>query len=77
MHQAYSEFVQEYDLGHMNQTNEDASSVEERYYLPHRTVFKSVSSTTRNHVVFDGPCRSSNGLSLNYTLLVGPTIQQD
>ena len=27
--------------------------------------------------VFDSSCRSSNGLSLNDTLLVGPTIQQD
>ena len=78
LHQAYSEFMQEYEeLGHMNQINEDVSSAEERYYLPHHAVFKSFSSTTRTRVVFDGLCRSSNGLSLNDTLLVGPTIQQD
>jgi len=59
----------------MNQINEDASSAEERYYLPHDAVFKSSSSTTRTRVVFDGSCRSSNGLSLNDTLLVGPTLQ--
>jgi hypothetical protein len=48
LHQAYSEFMQEFEeLGHMNQINEDASSVEERYYLSHRAVFKSSSSTTR------------------------------
>jgi hypothetical protein len=42
LHQAYSEFVQEYeDLGHMNQINKDASSTEEWYSLPHHTVFKS------------------------------------
>ena len=65
--------MQEYEeLGHMNQINEDASSAEERYYLPHHAVFKSSSSTTRTRVVFDGSCRSSNGLSLNDTLLVGP-----
>ena len=78
LHQAYSEFMQEYEeLGHMNQINEDASNTEERYYLPHYAVFKSFGSTTRTRVVFYGSCRSSNGLSLNDTLLVGLTIQQD
>ena len=42
LHQAYSEYMQEYeDLGHMNQINENASSAEEWYFLPHHTVFKS------------------------------------
>jgi hypothetical protein len=42
LHEAYSEFMQEYEnLGHMNQINEDASSVEERYYLAHHAGFKS------------------------------------
>jgi hypothetical protein len=78
LHQEYSEFMQEYEeLGHMNQINEDASSTEERYYLPHHAVFKSSSSKTCTRVVFDGSCRSHNGLSLNDTLFVGPTIQQD
>jgi len=78
LYQAYSEFMQEYEeLGHMNQINEDKSSTEEWYYLPHHAVFKSSSSTTQTCVVFDGSCHSSNGLSLNDTLLVGPTIQQD
>ena len=76
LHQAYSEFMQEYEeLGHMNQINEDANSKVERYYLPHHAVFKSSSSTTHTRVVFDGSCHSSNGLSLNDTLLVGPRIQ--
>ena len=70
--------MQEYEeLGHMNQINKDASSTDKRYYLPHYTVFKSSSSTTRTRVVFDGSCHSSKGPSLNDTLLVGPTIQQD
>jgi hypothetical protein len=78
LHQAYSEFTQDYEeLDHMNQINEDASSAEERYCLPHHAVFKSSDSTTRTRVVFDGSCCSSNGLSLNDTLLVGPTVPQD
>jgi len=76
LHQAYFEFMQEYEeLGRMNQINEDTSSTEERYYLPHHAGFKSSSSTTRTRVVLDGSCRSSNGLSSNDTLLAGPTIQ--
>jgi len=61
----------------MNQINEDTSSTEEQYYLPHHAIFKSSSSKTCTRVVFDGSCRSSNELSLNGTLLVGPAIQQD
>ena len=53
LHQVYSEFMQEYeDLGYMNQINEDASSREEWYHLPHHAVFKSSSSTTLTRVVF-------------------------
>jgi hypothetical protein len=71
--------MQEYEqLGHMNQISEEVSSIEEElYYVPHHTVFKTSSCTTRIRVVFDGPCCSSNGLSLNDTLLVGPKVQQD
>jgi len=70
--------MQEYeDLGHVNQTNEITSIAEELYYLPHHVVFKSSSSTTCTRIVFDGSCYSRNGLSLNDTLLVGPTVQQD
>ena len=57
--------------------NKDTSSTEERYYLPHHAVFNSSSKTTRTGVVFDGSFRSSNGLSLNDTLLVVSTIQKD
>jgi len=40
-------------------------------------VFKETSSTTRTRVVFDGSAKSSNGLSLNDLLQVGPTVQPD
>jgi hypothetical protein len=79
LHKAYSEFKREdEDLGHMNQINEDASSIEKGlYYLLHHAVFTSSSSTIHTHVACDGSCHSSNRLPLNDTLLVGPKRQQD
>jgi len=42
------------DLGHMNQNNEDASSTEERYYVPRHAGFKIPNSTSHTRVVLDG-----------------------
>jgi GrpB-like predicted nucleotidyltransferase (UPF0157 family) len=77
--QAYNTFMSEYEqLGHMMAVQAGSSpKAKEVFYLPHHAVFKASSSTTRTRVVFDGSARSSNGLSLNETLMMGPTIQQD
>jgi hypothetical protein len=55
-----------------NQLGTSRRSAEHR--LP---VFKETSSTTKTRVVFDGSAKTSNGLSLNDILQVGPTVQQD
>ena len=47
------------------------------YYLPHQAVIKADSLTTKVRVVFDGSTKTSTGVSLNDTFLVGPTIQED
>ena len=47
------------------------------HFLPHHPVFKATSTTTHTRVVFDGGAKTSNGLSLNDILQVGPTVQQD
>ena len=47
------------------------------YFLPHHAVFKETSTTTKTRVVFDGSAKTSNGLSLNDILQVGPTVQPD
>ena len=46
-------------------------------FLPHHCVQKTEATTTKLRVVFDGSAKSDNGTSLNSSLMVGPTIQQD
>ena len=49
-------------------------SQHEVFYLPMHTVWKESSSTTKIRAVFDASAKTSTGISLNDTLLVGPTI---
>ena len=44
------------------------------FYLPMHPVRKECSTTTKLRVVFDASAKSSNGTSLNDTLLVGHTV---
>ncbi|XP_017794319.1 PREDICTED: uncharacterized protein LOC108575898 [Habropoda laboriosa] len=75
----YTDFMTEYEaLGHMTRlTDHESVNAEPSYYLPHHAVFKQSSSTTKIRVVFDGSAKSSSGVSLNDTQLVGPTVQSD
>jgi GrpB-like predicted nucleotidyltransferase (UPF0157 family) len=71
--------VNEYEtLVHMKEVYPGSNPGDhEVFYLPHHAVFKASSTTTKTRVVFDGSARSSNGLLLNDTLMVCPSIQQD
>lgn len=77
----YVQFMREYkDLGHMTLIGnliDDYSEDAESYFLPHTAVLRDSAVTTKCRVVFDGSCKTSNGLSLNDLLLVGPTIQSE
>lgn len=74
----YSQFIQEYEaLGHMSKVDITQETSRPTYYLPHHAVEKPDSITTKLRVVFDASAKSSTGISLNDTLLVGPTIQSD
>ena len=44
------------------------------FYLPMYAVHKQASTTTKLRVVFDASAKSSSGISLNDTLMVGPTL---
>nr|XP_049464908.1 uncharacterized protein LOC125907331 [Anopheles coluzzii] len=74
---AYVDFMDEY-LRFSHTSKVAASSKnDESFYLPHHPAFKTDSTTTKCRVVFDASSKSSTGVSLNDTLMVGPTIQQD
>jgi len=75
----YKEFMKEYiNLNHMRKIKDlKTNDATPHYYLPHHAVFKETSTTTKLRVVFDASCKSTSELSLNDTLLVGRTIQQD
>ena len=47
------------------------------FFLPHHAVVKTISLTTKTRVVFDGSCKLSTEISLNDTLMIGPTMQDD
>ena len=69
--------VQEYlDMGHAEPVPATrlTALVRESFYLPMHGVVKESSGTTKLRVVFDGSAHSSTGVSLNDTLLPGPSI---
>lgn len=45
--------------------------------MPHHAVLKQQSTTTRTRIVFDASCQNDNGVSVNATHFVGPTVQLD
>jgi len=74
----YSQFINEYiALDHMKAISERLDGGSDFFYLPHHCVFKSTQGSNKIRVVFDASIKSSTGMSLNDTLMVGPTIQQN
>lgn len=71
----YVAFMEEYQsLGHMSEISNTNSSF--GYYIPHHSVIKD-SVSTKLRVVFDASMRSTTGISLNQTQIVGPVVQND
>ncbi|XP_076301576.1 uncharacterized protein LOC143219529 [Lasioglossum baleicum] len=71
----YTEVIDEYRvLGHMKQVTTIQTP---GFYLPHHAVFKPTSSTTKIRIVFDGSAKTNTNISLNDTLRIGPTLQDD
>ncbi|KAF2878679.1 hypothetical protein ILUMI_27487 [Ignelater luminosus] len=73
----YTAFMSQYEsLGHTEVLSELKPDVP-IYYMPHHSVQKPDSTTTKTRVVFDALCKSSTALSLNDVLMIGLTIQDD
>lgn len=71
----YEEFMSEMlELGHMELDPKDGSPDN---YIIHHMVTRPSSTTTKYRVVFNGSFPTSSNISLNDTLLVGPSIQDD
>lgn len=74
----YIRFMNEYiEMGHMVQVTDDSVQTQDPFYLPHHSVIKSSSLTTKVRVVFDASAKSTSGISLNDVLRCGPVVQQD
>lgn len=70
----YRQCLNEYlASGHMQEIRQEQGR--KGFYLPHHAVVKEASATTKIRVVFDASAKSSTNISLNDTLLTGPTIQ--
>ena len=64
------------DLNHAESVpNVDMNKpIQETFYLPMHAVYKSESTTTKLRVIFDASAKSSTGISLSDSLLVGLTV---
>lgn len=73
----YTNVINEYlQLDHMMLVPERAKE-NPSVYLPHHAVVRDDKSTSKVRVVFDASCKNENGISLNDSLMIGPTLQPD
>ncbi|XP_029177719.1 uncharacterized protein LOC114945619 [Nylanderia fulva] len=78
LEEQYKQFINEYiSLGHMQKIELQLDESSPCFYLPHHCVFKSNNQTSKIRVVFDASCKSTEGLSLNDALMIGPVVQQE
>ncbi|XP_070527727.1 uncharacterized protein [Cardiocondyla obscurior] len=77
LRELYTNFMREYiSLNHMTKLTKDLN-LTSAVYLPHHGVMRESSTTTKLRVVFDASARTSSGISLNDTLMVGATLQDN
>lgn len=68
----YTRIMEEYlALGHISRIDRPS---DDGFYMPHHVVIKEASNTTKVRIVFNASAKTNNGISLNDTLMVGPTI---
>jgi len=75
--QEFSNVIDKYfKLGHAEEVPpaDIEKAPQDVFYLPIHSVHKESSTTTKIRAVFDASAKTSTGISLNDTLLVGPTV---
>nr|XP_043065771.1 uncharacterized protein LOC122321020 [Drosophila bipectinata] len=73
LREKYVKFMQEYlSLGHMTEVKPLSHDSGNLFYLPHHPIVGR-----KLRVVFDGSFKDANGVALNDTLHVGPSIQRN
>ena len=73
----FQDVIQGYlDLGHAEQVPAEELKAA-NYYLPMHSVTKQASTSTKLRVVFDGSASSTSGISLNQSIMVGPTLHSN
>jgi len=79
LHKLYCDFMKDYiTAGHMEKLETNIiSKCDSSYYIPHHSVLKPDSTTTKLRVVFDASAKDVNNNALNDFLLVGPKLQND
>ncbi|XP_022832838.1 uncharacterized protein LOC111360825 [Spodoptera litura] len=76
--QKYTEVINEYlHLGHLRAVKKEDDKRYEAVYLPHHAIIREDKTTTKVRVVFNASEKNKKGVSLNDTLMVGPTLQAD
>ncbi|XP_045535734.1 uncharacterized protein LOC123721318 [Papilio machaon] len=72
----YTSVIKEYlQLDHMRPVNDNKGDV--AVYLPHHAVIRNDKTTTKVRVVFNASEKYKSGVSLNDTLIAGPSLQAD
>ncbi|XP_030758531.1 uncharacterized protein LOC115884170 [Sitophilus oryzae] len=74
----YIKFKNEYlSMGHMTEVKEGEFDNTVSYFLPHHTMVRDESVTTKVRVVFNASMKTKSGLSLNDIQYCGPTLQDE
>lgn len=80
LHRDYVKFVDELiSSNYLEEIPKEEIEIEpeKSFYLPHHPVIRENSSTTKLRVVFNASIKSSNGTSLNDTMVAGPSLQNN